>query len=66
MSDDLRTKILESNKSSFRRACQTALLTGTAHVLMRDGKLVRERPAYEYKLVPIKPPEKKLRERRKK
>ena len=54
MSDPFREWILEAHARSFKRAFETAVRTQTALVFMRDGKLIKYKPPYRYKLVRIK------------
>jgi len=51
---DIDAIILDAHKRSFERAFETAVRTGTALVFMRNGKIVKEKPKYEYVLRPIK------------
>ena len=66
MSDNLTEMILKAHKESFRVAFETAVRTGTALVVSRNGKIVEIKPPYRYELVPIKPSPKKQASRRKK
>lgn len=53
MDKKLREIILRAHEKSVQRAFETAVRTGTALVFTRDGKVVEEKPAYRYELVPI-------------
>ena len=54
MMDELSEQIIRAHKRSFKRAFETAVRTGTALVVMRNGKLVEIKPPYKYKLVPLR------------
>jgi len=58
----LREAVLQARKLACQAALETAVRTGTCLILFEDGKTVKEKPQYEYKLVPIK----SSRKRRKK
>ncbi len=59
MSEDLMEAVLRAHKESFRVAFETAVRTGTALVVFRNGKLIEVKPPYRYELVPIKPSRKR-------
>lgn len=54
MYDEFTKKILAAHERSYKRAFETAVRTGTALVVVRNGKLIEYKPPYEYKLVRIK------------
>lgn len=54
MKKNLNKVILSAIKKGYKRAFETAVRTGTALVVERDGKIVKVKPPYRYKLVPIK------------
>ena len=57
--DDLMQMVLEARKQGYQVAFETAVRTGTALVIARNGKIVEFKPPYRYELVPIKPVRKK-------
>ncbi|MBS0620584.1 MAG: hypothetical protein JSS61_03895 [Verrucomicrobia bacterium] len=59
MNDDLNDIILEANQRGYQRAFEMAVRTGTALVYSQNGKIIEERPPYQYELVPIKPAKKR-------
>ncbi len=65
MRDDINEMILKAHRGSYRRAFETAVRTGTALIIARNGKIVEIKPPYRYELVPIKPTTKKKKQRRK-
>ena len=56
---DIIKIMLKAHKKSFQLAFETAVRTGTALVINRNGKIVEEKPKYKYVLVPIKPVKRK-------
>jgi hypothetical protein len=61
MSDDLCEVVLQAHKRSYQRALETAIRTDTALIFSKDGEIIRYKPPFRYKLVPIKPPAKRKR-----
>jgi len=59
--DQLEKDLIAAHKGSFRRAFETAVRTGTCLIFMRDGKLVRVKPPYRYKLVRVRRRKKRKR-----
>lgn len=51
---DLTECILQAHKRSFRRAFEVAVRTNTALIYTHQGKIVKIKPPYKYKLVPTK------------
>jgi hypothetical protein len=56
---DMLAVMLEAGIKSYQTAFETAVRTGTSLVVNRNGKIVKIKPPYEYKLVRIKPSKKK-------
>lgn len=65
MKDDINEMILQAHRGSYRRAFETAVRTGTALVIARNGKIVEIKPPFRYEMVPIKPAAKKKKLRKK-
>jgi len=61
MSEDLIDTVLRAGKRVYQSAFETAVRTGTYLVLFENGKTVKVKPPYEYKLVPIKSSRKRRR-----
>lgn len=65
MKDDINEMILKAHRRSYKRAFETAVRTGTALVIAREGKIVEVKPPFRYEMVPIKPAAKKKKPRKK-
>lgn len=61
MRDDFVEMVLQAQKQGFRVAFETAVRTGTALIIARNGKVVEVKPPYRYELVPVKASNKKKR-----
>lgn len=56
---DINEVILAAHKHSYQIALETAVRTGTSLIVSRNGKIVKIKPPYEFKLVPLKSSKKK-------
>lgn len=63
---DMIKIMLAAQKKSFEAAFETAVRTGTALVVNRNGKIVEYKPPYKYVLVPLSPQKKKAAKSKKK
>jgi hypothetical protein len=59
LTDKITKWILEAHKTSYKRAFEVAVRTGTSLIFSENGKIIEYKPPYRYKLVPIKPKKKK-------
>ena len=64
MMDDLMAKVLEARNQSYQVALETAVRTGTALIVARNGKMAKIQPPFKYELVPIKPTRQKKKKTR--
>lgn len=53
MQDEFMKELLKAHERSCQRAFEVAVRTGTALVLVRNGKVVEIKPPYRYELVKI-------------
>jgi hypothetical protein len=54
MSHELTKAILRAHKKSYQTAFETAVRTGTCLIFSENGKIIKYKPPYRYKLVPTK------------
>lgn len=59
--ENINDVILKAHPLSYQRAVEAAIRTGTALVVMRNGKLVKVKPPFKYVLVPLKSKKSKKR-----
>jgi hypothetical protein len=64
MLDDLMAMVLEARNQSYQVAFETAVRTGTALIVARNGKMAKIQPPFKYELVPIKPTRQKKKKAR--
>ena len=64
MEDDLMAMVLEARRQGVQVAFETAVRTGTALIVVRNGRLAKIKPPFRYEMVPIKPSQQKKKKKR--